>query len=491
MTESPPTHDHALPSASPLGGRQSLWRNLMANLIGHGATNGANFLINVLLVHHVGKQMHGQYAMVWSISALAVFICTAGLLGSLGIRQVAAAARQGSEQTNRHINGFAGTSILLSLALGLAMVVFADPIARWQGEDIADLIRLASIWPLSRVLLRVPMMVATGLEASSSNAINMAMFHTARLVWLIAAAVMGFSLLAIFIGWAIVMPVAGLATFLTIRPMLKRLNLRIRPCFVGPGKFIAMLRQSFPFLLANASTMLTPATLQLILGSRLPDAESVSFFQVAFSISVMMILLAQPTAQTVLPTITRMHHSDEPGSDQVKKRLARRAYTALATLSLAVASLTAWAGPWLLGEVFEAAYGAQGLLLVLLTIAAAVKAQLLLLDRVLFVADRQRTVAVVESLRYAALLTVSWLAVPHYGAVAAAWTLLLCDTASLAIRLPVVKAAMDVRLARVTLCWAVTIGLIAVAFAWAGSWPALGMGIVGTIAFHLLARTKR
>jgi len=483
-------HDEAAPPSPPTTPpvRQSLRRNFLANVISHVAINAANFLINLALVRYVGQTLHGQYVLVWSISAVAVLLSTAGLVGSLGVQRLAVAVDRDIDAANRHISGFAGTSILIALALGTAMFALAEPIARWQGEPIAELVRLAAIWPLARVLLRVTGMVGVGLEASTVNATNMTMFHGARLAWLGAAITLGLSLTGVFIGWAIVMPAAGLLCLLTIRPLMRRRGLRLRPAFVGPGKFIALLSQSLPYLVANAATMLMPAMLQMLIGARLPDAASVSYFQVAYSLSVTMLLLAYPAATTVLPTVSRLHASPDPEDRQRVRTLIRRSYAKLATVGLLVIAATAWAGQWAMTVLFKPAYGQYIDLLVALTVAAAITSLRIMLDRFLFAGGRPRGVAWLEAGRYAVVLMLgSWL-LPTHGMMALAWVLVASDAASLLLRIGLIRKAMDVRLATATIGWLLAAAGIWAAFAAAGPWAAL---IAGTVAGPVLAWVGR
>lgn len=476
------------PSNPPHVRRSSLKRNFLASMSGQFATNIANFLINVMLVAHLGQEAHGRYVLVLSITAIGVLIATSGLVGSLGVQRVAVASSRCSKETNRQINAFTGTSLLVAMALGAAMFLLAGPIARWQGEPIADLIRLASIWPLARVLLRASTMIGSGLESMGYNAVNTTLFHGSRVAWLGAAMLLGLTLEPIVVGWSAAMLVAGLVCLLTIRPLMRQLDLKLRPSFVGFGKLAKLMGQSLPFLIANASTMLMPALLQLLIGSRIDDAAAVSYFQVPFSLSLVILLFALPAASAVLPTISRLHASSLEDDRRRVRRISRKAYTRLAMLALIAVGMTGWAGQWLLVTIFKPAYGAYAPLLLLLTIAAGVAGLRLMLDRFLFAIERQRTVAVLEGIAYLVILALGWWLLPDHGLIVLPWIMIGVFTASLILRIAIVRAALDVRLALPTITWCVLVAAVWAMYSWLGPWAALGAGAAAAGLFHLTGK---
>ena len=478
-------------TARPAVRRASPRRNFAANVTGYVATNLAAFVINVLLIKFIGPGVHGQYVLVFSVTMLCVWVATSGLAGTLGIQRIAVASSRSVEETAHHINGIAGTAILIALALGAAMAFGAEPIADLMGEPIADLVRLACIWPLAIVLLQVANMIGTGLESMAYNGVTMTLFHAVRVLWLVAALAVGSNIVAIFIGWSVLMPAAGIACLLIMRPLVRQMGVRVQPAFMGVRAVASLVGQSLPFLIASASFQLMPSALNMMIGGRLSESADVSYFQSSYSLSLIIVLFAMPAAQTIQPTIGRLRASTDPADRAAASRLAYRTVTRIAMLSLAIVTLTAVFGQWLLTVAYRSDYAAYAPLFVALAVAAAMTSMRTLLNSVLFAVDRQHAVAGLELARYVTVFGVGWWLLPREGLIALAWVMIAADGLSVVSRSLMVGRALTLRLLVPTLVWMAMVGAVWAAYRLVAPWSALVAGMLGVSLVHQLDRRAR
>jgi len=465
--------------------RFGLRTNTLAGFVATIISNATTFLINVLLIKLWGETDHGRYMLVLSVVSLASLLVTAGVIEALGVRDVAVASGHSTKALNERLNALLGTSGTLGLVLGAALLVFGGPIAAWLDQPVDVLLRLACTWPLAMVLLANASLVSRGLESLPHNAVSRAIFHACQLGWLGAAAALGLGMTDLFIGWTWVLPIAGTLALAVMWPLARSSGFQPRLRFIGVRRTIGLLAAGFPFLIANSSPILLPAGVQVIIGYQTEDPAFVSYFQAAFSLSLVVLLLAIPMAVAAFPTISRLIDSNQPNNHRQADTIVRGVFIRVALLGLVIYAGVALLDHWLLRTLFRPIYGEQALLLNVLTIAAVAEGLRLGMDQALFAGRRERLVGFMEVLRYAVIFVGTVMILPRMGLIGIGWLMVATNTAAVLIRVFMLDRWRGLRLYPAMVCWAVTTAGMYTLFTFGQMTLGLAAGVGGAIVLWL------
>jgi len=381
--------------------------NAYASMFGSIVANIANFLIGILIIAALGEAAHGLFSIVLSLITMASVLTLSGLMEADGVRSIAR-ERGGSNGSllQSRIDQAIGTGLLAGVLLGCVLFLMAEPIADYLDADIAGLIRFSATWPLGLALLRVGMMVCDGFERMRHTASCLVVFHLSRLFWLALAYGLGLSLADVFLGWAVVMPAAGVLCVLIGAMVLRQQHLRLRLSLPAPSQAIRRYARVTPLTLIRSTAVILPSLAALLAAYAGATKPQVSYLMVCYGLASIPMIFSFAITNAAFPAMARMIAADKEKSKRIHhdaRRLLRRSLFAIVSIHLLAALGFLLLGKLVLGLLYGSNYAEQLPVLLILALAVGIEAARHLVDHLLIAAESTRMVFLFELFRYALL----------------------------------------------------------------------------------------
>lgn len=447
---------------------------------------GVRFASNALVAWKYGPIDHGRFTVIFQLFSTLVIVGELGMITTFGVRQISLAAARGQSTLNQLINRLSGTHLLIHASIAALLVIFAAPLALWLKVDDAH-IRLVGAWVFGIAIYRLTMMLANGLERSVYFTVTTLIFHFGWMLWLMVCLGTDRSLGNLYVGWAIAFPTAALVGWAVMPPLLRRYHLRLRPRISSLKHTLGMLLTAFPYSLPMTGTLILPGIMCVVLAPRWQSPSEISFFQIAFALSVLPNLVAIPMSNAMLPALTRLTTASGVEADAAEpNRLVRRGYGLLAALATLAFACFWPLGGWLLGLIGDD-YRDQHAVLLLLSAGIAFEVCRLLVDQLLMASRHVRVVAWAEVVRYVVLILVALWCIAQWGAIGAAAAVVFSMLVNFVTKIIAVRRLMGLRLGTDAISLA---GLI-LAIAAVGSlrhyaWLTLPIWLAGVLALRFV-----
>jgi len=364
-------------------------------------------LVGSWVARHLGPTRYGELAYGLALIALLQVISTLGI-DSVLVRDV---ARQ-----PRLVHRYIGTALRMRLASGAAC---------WLSAVVVTLVLESG----DRTTLVVVAILGATLLFQASDVVDLWFQSQTR------SRAVAFPRLLAYCGASIVKialilgnaPVWAFAFALVVETALTAIALAmayrgqrtLESWAWDKGIAIALLRESWPFMLAGLSVIVYMRIDQLVL-RQLSNVHELGVYSAMLPFSQAWHVIPMTVCASVLPRLSILKETDP---DRYRYRVLQL-FSTMFWLGLGVAAVTAALAPWLIGHLLGAAYAdsvdalqwhAFTNVFVFMGVAQSVT----------IVSDRTSRIALARTLLGAAVsLALNVLLVPRWGAIGAAWAAL-------------------------------------------------------------------
>lgn len=362
-------------------------------------------LVGAWVARHLGPSGYGELA--YGIALVAVWQALATLgLDSVLVRDLA------REPVERH--RLLGSALRLRLVGGLA---------GWIGTAVCA----AVLRPGDDTALLIAVVLGAGLLFQASDIVDLWFQSQSRSKATVVPRLMTYCFASLVrIGLILTDAPLGLfAAAVLLEGALAALALRIayrtHPTSAAwqwdRDRAVAMLRESWPFMLAGLSVIVYARIDQIVLRA-LSSQHELGLYSAILPFSQAWQIIPMTLCASALPRISLLRDQDP---ERYRHRLLQL-FSAMLWLGLLVASVTAIAAPWLVGRLLGADY--EGSVTALRWHACSnVFVFLGVAQSVAIVSDRTSRIALIRTLFGAAVsVSMNLALVPRWGAVGAAWS---------------------------------------------------------------------
>jgi len=459
-------------TGSPNAGASPLASNVMFAATGTLISNVCLYLSNWAIIRYYRPDLHGTTAWLVGVAILSMLLTDLGLASKGSVRRIAR-ARAGEGDLNEAISALITIPTLLALAAagGVALAIGST-----AGERVGvsgPVAALTAVWVVCMAGERAGRTLAIGLQQMRWTLMMRPVAELAKLIWVGVCWATGLDFKWLLIGWTVAYALSATLAIVSAIALSRQFGFHLRIRLLSLGKTLATIGGALPYYLPQLWLVGVPMALRLAVGSYWP-AETISVFQVFWSLAAISRLVSLPIGLATFPRIAQADRSGAGhlGTGQVLRSSARM----LGLVSSAQLALLWVFGCWLLPAVYGAKAGQVYVghmpALLVFIVALGIENVAILLDQVLM-AISARLLAGIELGKIALMALAVWGAVPTYGVFGAACAYL-----------GVIVGATSINALTAML---VTFAATAVAGTWLGFWWAiLAASLVAAVACRLL-----
>ena len=467
---------------------QHLARNMFFMTVMVLSVNVCLFAINWILIRAYGDRFHGTTAWVVSVVGLAMIVSDLGL-GKAGVRRIARQRASRPDQLGETISSLIVIRSAMGIIIAIAMFVAAGSIAEIRTSVGPQMIRLAAVWVGLISLVRAYMMIPIGFERTAYLMVTTPLFHLGRGIWVLVCVLFGLGLTWLMAGWAAAAVITACVTIWTIG-RTKTFGINVRAKTLAIRNAPEIIAHAIPYHLPNISLLGQAFIMQLVIGywhRQTPGGQidTISLFQVAYTLAVVSRLLSGPISSAMMPRIA--HTDASPNANHDLTAAVLQQVTRLLGLAATLIFAVYWTiGPQLLEAVYNPGYVAAMAAMLLLTVAVALDNYNQQLNGVLMAMRHIHVVAWLEIPRYIVLVAAGWWLVPTYGATGAAIT--VCITAAVNTACKILATRTKLRSIGLApfVCTLATFAAITAVVLKTGPYLALPVWLVAAVGLRLL-----
>ncbi len=384
----------------------SVVRGALAGVAGQVWQLGTAFLLYSFLARQLGPERFGEWRV--ALSVLAWFV----IFLSSGIADVAAKAIAERPEDERALGRAAFLGQLgLAVVILAAMLALADPLAVALGDPaLAPFIRIASFDIPFQALFMTAVAVLLGRHRFERQAVALAVYATAKLVFVSGLVALGYGVAGALVGGAISSAVGFAVAFrplpgahvplASLRPHLRSLAV-LAPAFVGLN-LIEGAGQSVDLWLVSATVA---------------SAAAVGWYASALVLADIPLFLFIGLTRIIFPSTARVVAE---GNTQLASRYTVQSVRVGVIVTMLALAIAVGAGKSALELLYSAQYVGAYLPLTILMVAALGRAVREACTNVLMVQNRQaRAIAVLLLTVIAEIVFLAVLA-PRFGIAGAA-----------------------------------------------------------------------
>lgn len=276
-------------------------------LIGKGTSNAIGFLTNVVLTRYLGTSLYGIYAYLNVVFSLFTVVTSLG--GDKSMLRYLPEYREDPRRRQVMVTLAYGTSLLMSVAVAVAVYVFAPLISSYTLDDplFVGVLRVTAVVIPFNTLSKITYSAFRGIERMDYNvAVSSVVQPIFRLVFLGGGVVLGYSLTGVAAG-LIVSGVLTLVVALAILVEKTDLDTAVRPTREDARRYYNF---SIPLTFNQLGNFLYNRIDLLMVGFLLSQS-AVGIYNVAVIVSGFLSLPLSAFNQLFPSIASRLYHGEE------------------------------------------------------------------------------------------------------------------------------------------------------------------------------------